>query len=342
MPEEKSREELYKQILMYGVWLLLSISLIVLGYYLEHEFHYRLRSHIVTEIGIAGLVAIILALTIEHQSRKSEEKRAAAEREREKERQTAERERERERLAVERSAIKKDVFEHVLGYRLPDGTFAEIDNQILNASFIRKDCTFSYQLEPMELKNKQRYMKLKAKLTYKIVNLTPEKKPYDFSTIVELAPIKELNDQVKFTSVNVKGCEKLFSLDEDELKEATDDAKRPNHIMIEKKISILPEVPASATITFEAVRTLEGGHSFILHPLQTVGFDLKVGATKDIEVVATSYFREKLKEGDEHLPHINSYHWIMRSPILPYQGIYLTWKSKEAPIARKPADEGRG
>jgi hypothetical protein len=344
MSEEKSREELYKQIFIYGGWGLISVLFIIIGGLLEHD--HALLSHIATEVGIAVLVAIILALTIEHQSKKREERRLEAERKRGKRRLEAERKKEEERLVAEREAIKKDVFEHVLGHRLPEGTFAEMDNQILNSSFIRRDFTASYTLSALgvgEGAKKTKFMKLEAKYSYRIVNQMREKKPYIFMTVIEQAPVEELNEYVKFTSVNVKGCEEPITLDtKEKIDNAVDRNKRPNHLTIEKGISIPPNESAWVNIKFQAVRAFEGGVSYLLHPLQTMVFNLKVEAPEDVAVSATAYLPEELAEGEEHVPNSNSYHWKLMRPILPYQGVYLTWKSKAAAVAQQPADEVAG
>ncbi len=297
------------------------LSLIFLsgGYYLEHEYHRYLLSHLATEIGIAWIVALILAMTIEHVSRKRDERIFREEKE------TIKR-----MFEEENEAIRRDVFKHVLGYRLPEGTFAELDNQILRAEFIRRDFKCSYKLEVLTVgPENTKFMKVHGTLTYEIVNRTPERKPYLFSTIVERAPVEELNSLVKFVSVNVKGCEERLALEtEDEIRKAVDHEIRPNHLVIEKQISISGNTYASAVVRFEAVRVFEGGVSFLLHKLQTVGFSLKVEAPQDVEVSASAFLPEPLGEGVEHYPSSNTYHWVLKNPILPYQGVYVSWKSK--------------
>ncbi|MBC8030665.1 MAG: hypothetical protein H7Z16_11185 [Pyrinomonadaceae bacterium] len=270
--------------------------------------HWELRSHLLTEIGVAGVVAIILAMTIEYVARKRDERR----------------------FREEKEAIKNDVFEHVLGYRLPKGTFAELDNQILRASFIRRDFRCSYTLVPIKV-GTTKFMKIEATWTYEIVNRTPERQPYLFRTMVEKAPVEELDPLVKFTCVNVKGCQVPLTLDSaDACKEEAKDNIRPNHWVIEKQISIVGATHASVVVSFEAVRVFEGGVSFLLHSLQTEGFSLKVTAPPEVEVSASPFLPESLGEGAEHQLSRNRYHWVLNNPILPYQGVYVTWKSKAA------------
>ncbi|MGH8556421.1 MAG: hypothetical protein ACRESZ_02950 [Methylococcales bacterium] len=102
----------------------------------------------------------------------------------------------------------------------------------------------------------------------------------------------------------------------------------PNHFVITKDISIFGNSHASVIIRFQVVRAFEGGSSFILTPLQALGFDLKVEAPKEVDVLASAYVPETLTNGVEHLPDNGNYHWVLKKPLLPYQGVYLTWKSK--------------
>ena len=80
------------------------------------------------------------------------------------------------------------------------------------------------------------------------------------------------------------------------------------------------------------------GVRFILTPLQALGLDLKVKACKDIEVLANAYLPETLTTGDGHLPEHNIYHWVLKRPMLPNQGVYLTWKSKAGADLENRAD----
>ena len=297
-----------ESVLLYLLMGALALLFLAAGYYFKQEFHLEFVSHLLTEIGIAWLVAIILAFTVEYASRKRDERRFNAEKE----------------------GIKNDVFQHVLGYRLPHGTFVELDNQILRAPFIREDATCFYRLIALTQEN-EKFMKVEGTLTYTIVNRTPERQPFLFTTIIENAPIEKLNQFVKFTSVNVKGCEVPIALNtEDEINNEVNTVKRPNHKSIEKPISISGNGSASAVVKFESVKSFEGGFSFLLNKLQTVGFSLKVEAPPEVEVLADSYLREPLGEGSEHYPKNNTYHWVLKNPILPYQGVYVTWKSKTA------------
>lgn len=293
-----------KEIGMYLLCFLLSILFLIAGHYAEHEGHWKLRSHILNEIGIALLVAIILAMTIEYVSRRRDERK----------------------FKEEKEAIKNDVFEHVLGYRLPEGTFPVLDAQILNAAFFRKDFAVRYELFPLE---DPRFIQIHGQISYKVLNLTPEPKEFHFRTGIEKAPIAELDHLVKFTVVRVRDKEgDLLDLDsEDKLIKAQDEMVA-NHLHIKRTITIKGSDQVSATIRYESVRALQGGSAFLLTPNVALGFQLFVQAWDGIEVSATAYLPETLKKGDQHLKQQNSYHWVLERPMLPYQGVYLSWKSK--------------
>lgn len=292
--------------LLYMLVVVLGVLCSIWSYCLEHQYGDNFLIHLLKEIGFALLVAVVLARTVEHVQKKRDEQRFKAERE----------------------AIKKDVFEHVLGYRLPKGTFEQLDNQILGAKFIRRNFRCSYVLQ--ELKGTvEKFMEVKATFTYEIVNRTPEKQSFLFLTVIENAPVESLNENVKFTSVRVTGCEPPIDLDTDKkLSDAVKRNIRPNHKVIQEPISIPAFGSASAVVNFDSVKAFEGGVSFLLHKLQTVGFYLRVEVPPDVEVSADAYFPGELREGSEHHPGNNTFNWVFDHPILPYQGVYVTWKSK--------------
>jgi hypothetical protein len=298
---------------------LASLFLITLGSLLEHHWRQKFWAHISNEIGIAFLVAFILAVTIERVLKKRDDAR----------------------FSREKEAIKRDVFEHVLGYRLRPGTFKELDNQILNARFIREDFEVTYTLSP--LSKEQEFVLIEGEISYKVVNMTPERQLFEFRTSIEEAPVERLKPFVKFIAVTI--IREASPPDPSEnwvtpeaIKAGQDKNPPPNHLVIKKQIAIQGDRHVSVTSRFNIVRALHGGSSFILTPLQALGLDLKVKARKAVEVLATAYLPETLSTGDGHLPEHNIYHWVLKRPMLPNQGVYLTWKSKAGADRENRAD----
>jgi|ERR1041384_3700192 hypothetical protein len=299
---------------MYLLWGTLSLFSLVAGYYVEHQLNSHLGSHILNEIGIAGFVAMILAATIEYVSRKRDERR----------------------FKEEKEAIKSDVFEHVLGYKLPEGTFAELNEQILNASFIRKDFKVKYILSP--LNDDDRFIKIQGQISYKVFNVTAGQKEFNFRTGIEKAPIVDFDNQVKFKVVKIRSDGRdLLDLQDEKTIKAAQDENTPRHLYIRKRFPIKGNQHVSTTIKFEVVRAREGGSEFFLTPLLALGFELFVDAWDGLEVSATAYLPEDLTDGDQHLKKQNSYHWVLERPILPFQGVYVSWKSKSTPPAQDTA-----
>jgi hypothetical protein len=293
--------------LLYISLLLSGAFFLFLSNYLENLYGKQFWSALLTELGTALVVAGILAATVQYVEKKRDQRRFRAERE----------------------TIKKDVFEHVFGYRLPSGTVEELTNQILWAKFIRKNFRCCYKLERVD-DHGEKFMKVSATFTYDIENRTPETQTFDFQTAIENAPVERLNDHVKFTSVRVLGCEGTpLELDTPEkiaAKVRTD--IRHNHQVIQEDISISGYGYASAVVKFDSVKAFEGGVSFLLHRLLTVGFYVKVDAPPEVEVSADGYFLTKLKKGPEYDKRSNTYNWVLDQPILPFQGVYVTWKTK--------------
>src|SRR5436190_9588841 len=117
--------------IVYSTLLLLSFGALATGYVLEKGIDVGGRmiispflGHLVTEIGIAGLVGFILALTFERLSAGEFRKLARQ----------------------ERDAIKTDVFHYVYGYGIPRPITDMIDKQILKSPFVRKNMRATFTL----------------------------------------------------------------------------------------------------------------------------------------------------------------------------------------------------
>lgn len=304
---------------MYGLLLAGSLSAMALGYYLEHRAPFlgqMLWAHLSRDIGIAGVVGYILAITFERLS--ADEFRRLTE--------------------EERAAIKKDVFFYVLGHDLPQEIRDEISTQILKSLFIRRNLTLIFELEEIKAPDTgDSYMLTTCTMSYDIKNLTKVKQLFPLNSSVDKSPVTSLAGETKFVHLSVKGSEQPFDLDEKQLAKMC--AENENEILLhpgpDKPIVVLPGRMTTVAITYQTVRFLRRGHLDFVFTTHTCELDLSVRVRNpNVKVFATAYANSELKEVDlKHRPSFGIYNWKIDRPLIAYQSISITWALEPAAAA---------
>ncbi|HUS12761.1 MAG TPA: hypothetical protein VMZ30_19990 [Pyrinomonadaceae bacterium] len=305
----------YSPRFVYGVLLLLSLLAIALGYYLEKGLHWGSRiieepllGHMVTEIGIAGLVGFVLTLTFERLS--AREFRDLAKR--------------------ERDEIKTDVFHYVYGYSIPRSITDAIDRQILSTPFIRRNMRAEYTLEVIDRTSTIKYVRARREFSYEIENLTDRPQVFSFVASIDQAPLPELNKEVVFTSVKAEDCEQPFTLDESQLLNIQSEKTQEKSLDLGQRIVVLPEITTKVSVVSQTVKHFHGGWLLLILSNHTCDIELRVRVpNRDMEVVAEAYAEKVLKKTKSHDPDLGNFHWNTTNPILAYQGIYIAWTPKE-------------
>lgn len=302
-PERKST----KVVFVYAVLLLASLVTLSLSYYLE--LHHTTWSHISRDVGISGLVGFVLAMTFE---------RLSAE--------------EFKRLTKkDRDAIKQDVFYYVLGYYLPSRIRNEITSQIVSSPFLRQSCIMEVELQIIDDPQTHRnYMKTVCKLSYEVVNLTPEMRTWSFGPYVDKAPVPSLLHETKFTKIKIEGAQNPIEL-------SGTDLLKPQHVEDDLTKCViklrLPEVKveksAKVQVDYQTVRYLEAGHFQYVLSHHALDFELivrMVGPNIDPSIkIFVDAGPASLVPVRPHLPESHLYHWKIIRPLLPYQAITVKW-----------------
>lgn len=324
----------YKKWFLYLLLFVISLAFVIGGYFTEKrveraashqtagegheedgESIMALTSHVITEIGIAGIVGIILALTFERLS--AEEFRKLAK--------------------EERDEVKTNVFYNVYGRDIPAEIREIIDRQILKANFVRENVRVDFILEPIESPFDCQYVRLTTRMSYDIRNLTLDDQIFIIRSSIDQAPVSELNAEVKFTSVQFAGDPRLsFSYNEQQLQGMKSD---PNPAImsddnkyekwIEKEVVIPQGLPPRLTISSQMVKHMEGGNVYFIVSNHTCDLEMRVTVQRlNLEVIGDAFADNILKPTSQHEPSKNIYSWKLERPLLAYQGIFILWVSK--------------
>ena len=308
---------------IYGALLVLSFLALEIGYYLEKGLVLGSRTitnsalgHLLTEIGIAGLIGFILALTFERLSAKEFTDLAKK----------------------ERDVLKTDLFLYIYGWGIPMKITEVINSQILRTTFIRKNMEAKYTLEIIDQPDSPvKYVRATREFSYEVENLTERPTPFLFNAATDIAPTSSLKDEAKFISVKVENCEKPFEFNEAELRPMQNE--EGHEIYLHFSPTIRGKKTAKVTVKSQTVKHLEGGRLYLILSNHTCDLVLRVRA-KDLNVIATSYAGSDLKTGRSHDPDWGVYHWKIEEPILAYQGVYIAWTAKGAERIDEPHEAG--
>jgi hypothetical protein len=267
----------------------------------SHGWHHTALAF-VTELGIATVVAALLALTFERVS--AREFSEVAKRERE--------------------DAERNVFDHVFGHHLPEEVRDEIVEQIFHSPFTRRPAEIKYKLEGFEYEG-ERFLHVVITQKYTMLNTAPRAKSIPpFSIFVDRASHPALDERVALKWVKVEGC--------DIKKEFRDVAGRFEQNFI--AFSVLPEEVTvkeggEVTITYEydSIRDLGSDEKTFHWDHHVVGLRASVELygemAKHLTVQAHSYgakLAPATPDGTE------THAWKLTRALLPGQGVVISWR----------------
>jgi len=323
---EKNSNTKFKKMVFYGAAGLCSVIFLILSYWLkylsdspgepvhEREF-WELLSHISGEAGVAFLIAIVLAFTIEKLTFEEF----------------------REMLDAQAQAIKTNVYNYLTEHSVPPEISREIETQILKEVFVRRDLTISYTIEPVDDKGLHPdFVRVSLMLTYKLENLTSADKPFEIKHTVERSPEPALDGEVKFVSIDISGGHRHLSRKGKELAKLQHDDGR-DRILSLKHVVVRPGKHQMTTVTVrsETIKHLKGCVDYHIVRHHTCEIDVRVHVHNlDLGVWAGSVSHIEMREQADAVPEDGIFHWKAEHPLLAGQNIYVTWMPNDDSAAR--------
>ena len=294
----------YKRIVIYGSVFVASIGLIGLSH-----TQTGLMEALLKECGIAGLVALVVALTVEQLSQEEFKKLALD----------------------ERNAIKRDVFHYVYGRNIPEEITKEIDTQILETDFVRNKLMTHFLLDPFE-HDGERYLLNDCTISYQVQNIAADDRTFPLKHAIDKPPLAALSDRVKYVSLNVKDCKSPIEWDEDQLKNRHIRSETEITLDLPKEIVVEKGRSATVELKYTAVRNLKGGRIDYNLTSHASGIEVVVHVPKGgLQVSADAYSPYRPTPTGRHVPKNGYHNWTIDRPLLPYQGVYITWWEIPAP-----------
>lgn len=319
---EKNPNTKFKKMVLYGVAAQCSLIFLSAGFGLQylndspgeavHEKEFwALVSHISNEAGVAFIIAIVLAFTIERLTFEEF----------------------REMLDSQAKAIKENVYNYLTEHNVPSEISDEIKSQILKEVFVRHGLTVSYTIEPVDDKGTYPdYVRVSLTLTYKVENLTSGTMPFEIKHTVERSPEPSLEGEVKFISIEVSGNANNASKKGKRMRR-THGPEGRDLVLTLKNVLIHPGEAKMTTVTVKSqtIKHLKGGMDYHVVRHHTChDIDVRVHTMLDLAVWAGSVSHIDMKEQEDAEPEDGTFHWKAEHPLLAGQNIYVTWMPKEA------------
>lgn len=357
---QRQRSRTYLQLGMLGIVLIAAseevAALLPLGAG-EHWTHVVRTS--VAEVGIAILIAVVVAEFFERLS--ADEYRGLAREDRESisrefTRVTAEERasvrQEFERIArEERDMIKRDVFHYVYGHHIPQEVRQEIDSQIFRMPLVRRKMLVRLSLQPLFNTDASiSFLSVRHWLRFELHNTTAEPQTYPFELRITRPPLDWLEEHVQMTGLRVDGCALPFELTPDEIRRSV--IAQGEHLKFHlsrtaHQIEVLPNQPAVVTCTYSSVRDF--GHDdvsmYFIHYVCDVDIIVTVPDWMSQVLSLSCASSAARPQVVDQQADTGFYNWRIDRPLLPGQTLWVEWKTRvdcgPAPLPASQRSDGK-
>lgn len=270
------------------------------------------------EVGMAGLIALFLNLSIEwvNRSRHYSQQSLLLEALEQKHRETSE---------ILLNNVNKQLFETIYKRNVDSDVFSQVEEHLLKADTMRREFSAAFTLQPFFYEGRQtEFVKLRFRNSYKVCNLTKDPVFAPVVRIVlDVTPC--FAEHSKFKRIKV-GKEILSESDLKGVVRSIPDRDFIS-IVVEREVPPMGELPIE--IEYEKLAPL----NYVEIVTTTVAMD-----GLNIEIIDQSEFFTvdaiSLHPVDERrktpIGNPVSSQWILDKPILPGQGIVLLWHPKNA------------
>ncbi len=323
---EEEIEKIYEGLKLRDYWLYLLGSLVFLGggisiiqNYGNHQEHgtlIKIFGFLVSEIGIAGIVAIIIVLTIERYTRASHQ-------------------RESQRLI---NIINKNIFYAVFQKYIPEEVFAEVKSALINSNVTRSDYTIEYELKlPSEVellkndKNAKDSLFCEIESGYVITNITDKPIQTEIKMELENSLNPYLKDYMKILSLKIGDDEKEgveLSGTNDSVTGNADDVyftkQTKTHLVMTYQLSMKAKESISVKTCAQTIKRSVDQEVWSSR-IPSTGLVIKVKAPKIICLSAKANHSSPFPPTPDTTDRNGYAVWNLNHGIFPYQSIVLWW-----------------
>lgn len=294
------------------------------------HYGWELASHVANEVGVAGLIAMVLVFTIDRLTRK--ESTELAEHHQQKMKEIAD---------ENEKAIRNNVFQYVFGHAFPEAVVAEIKAQLLHPCFLRHGQKVRHDLSPSP--GRPEYLTLVTTMEFEVENISHKNQTYPLTWYIEEDPEPGLPEGCAFLYLDVKAPDgkPVLQCDEATLIRQTNRQVVPNHLCFKGQIPLPAKSRIKVVRRMRTTKRMAYDNDIFNTIDATTGLTVEVqlhnGLSRELEVQAYTFHPEEFKEGNGHVPAQGVYCWHVANPLLPFQGAFVAWKKRRAPLGLSTA-----
>lgn len=287
-----------KEKFIYFVLTATSIILLIVSQILKpnHEFW----GLFTLELGIAGVIALILIFTVEKITKEERE----------------------EAVKAQIEDISKNLFHAIYGRYIPDSVFTEVERSLFSSDVVRINHNIYYHISAINSidrfpeKDKQNHLQCHITSKYDLKNITDKEIEYTVRPHIELAVDENLHDFVKFVSFSVNNKE-----------QSIEDAKNTGvHVTLNKVVTIAAKSKASITTKSTIIKRKVDSEIWA-SKIPSDGMKITVASNPSVKIEANANHSTKLSHSivSENNDLVIQT-WEISSGIFPHQSIIFWWK----------------
>ena len=292
----------YKAKFIYLSLFLASLFLLTISHYLKER---PLFEALTLELGIAGIIALILIFTFE--------KVTKTEREEATEKQIQD--------------ITQNLFNAIFKRYIPDSVFSEVERSLFTSDVIRTNYNVDYHISDVdEIKDfpsqdTSNHLRCSITSSYDLKNITDKEIEHTIKGFIELPIDESLQKFVKFTEFSVDN--EVQNID------TKDNTNTGDHIVLTNKVKIGPKSKVSIKSRFITIKRKVDSEIWSSR-IPSDGIKITVSSPPSITVKASANHSSKLnhsKRNDSNI--IRSQEWSINTGIFPHQSIIFWWKDSK-------------
>jgi hypothetical protein len=289
----------------YRTFILGSIVSLLLSYG-AHIFlkEWTFVEHLLRDLGMAGLIAMVLIYTVDRVSRERHENAAHD--------------------LMEK--MNHNLFHAIYKRYIPPAVMEEVEKCLMKSDVFRTHYCIDYTLDyisevtNIEQADKDKYLKCEIYSKYRLRNITDKPITHLVETHVELPIENSLKDLVDFDEITIDGD----SLSAEEIKEST--STNDIHKIIKHEVTIPADGFKEVTMMCHTIkRKLDMEVWSSRFP--SAGLTLRITAPSAIKVHATANHSEELSESKMGGGKLTI--WELDHGMFPFQSVIFWWNAEE-------------
>jgi len=281
----------------YIVLVIISIALLSISHTINESEFLRL---LLLELGIAGIIALILIFTIEKITKEEREKATKS----------------------QIQDITENLFNAIFKRYIPDSVFSEVERCLFSSDVVRTNYRVDYDIGDISQINnfpdddKQNYLACSIRTSFDLKNISDKEIEYDVRSFIELPMDEKLQKFVNFQS---------FSVDNVDIGITGVEKSDGSHTILTKSVKIGPKSKVSIVTKYATIKRKTDSEIWA-SLIPSDGIKIAISSPPSIQVKASANHSTKLIHSLISSTNIiTKQEWSINTGIFPHQSVIFWW-----------------